>query len=130
VLCTQAPGARIAMDGIGIGDLVCRMHEQLNIHPKHNLDHGGVTLFHKPKTHYCMPKKHNLLPSTSNASAMPHLSGQYRIESIDPRLAAGDRIPAVPARMRRLPEPIKKIIGDLSNEQRVLVGLDVQLVEA
>jgi circadian clock protein KaiB len=43
-----------------------------------------------------------------------------------PQLAAGDQILAVPTLVRRLPEPIKKIIGDLSNEERVLVGLDVQ----
>ncbi|GEP45087.1 circadian clock KaiB family protein [Brevifollis gellanilyticus] len=59
-----------------------------------------------------------------------HLAGEYRIEVIDllktPQLAAGDQILAVPTLVRRLPEPIKKIIGDLSNEERVLVGLDVQ----
>ncbi|MDD5321070.1 MAG: circadian clock KaiB family protein [Methylococcales bacterium] len=59
-----------------------------------------------------------------------HLAGQYRIEIIDllknPQLAAADQILAVPTLVRRLPEPIKKIIGDLSNEERVLVGLDVQ----
>jgi len=62
-----------------------------------------------------------------------HLAGQYRIEVIDltktPQLAAGDQILAVPTLVRRLPEPIKKIIGDLSNEERVLVGLDVQPVK-
>ena len=61
-----------------------------------------------------------------------HLAGQYRIEVIDltktPALAAGDQIFAVPTLVRRLPEPIKKIIGDLSNEERVLVGLNVQPV--
>jgi circadian clock protein KaiB len=59
-----------------------------------------------------------------------HLAGQYRIEVVDliknPQLAAGDQILAVPTLVRRLPEPIKKIIGDLSNDERVLVGLDVQ----
>ena len=59
-----------------------------------------------------------------------HLAGQYRIEVVDltktPQLAAGDQILAVPTLVRRLPEPIKKIIGDLSNEERVLVGLDLQ----
>jgi len=59
-----------------------------------------------------------------------HLSGRYRIEVIDllvnPKLAAGDQILAVPTLVRHLPEPIKKIIGDLWNEERVLVGLDVQ----
>jgi circadian clock protein KaiB len=62
-----------------------------------------------------------------------HLNGEYRIEVIDlikaPQLAAGDQILAVPTLVRRLPEPIKKIIGDLSNEERVLVGLDIQPVE-
>lgn len=61
-----------------------------------------------------------------------HLAGQYSIEVIDltknPALAAGDQILAVPTLVRRLPEPIRKIIGDLSNEDRVLVGLDVQPV--
>ena len=63
-----------------------------------------------------------------------HLPGQYRIEVIDltktPQLAASDQILAVPTLVRRLPKPIKKILGDLSNEQRVLVGLDVQPVKA
>jgi len=59
-----------------------------------------------------------------------HLAGRYRIEIIDlmksPQLAVADQIFALPTLVRRLPEPIKKIIGDLSNEQRVLVGLEVQ----
>ncbi|MDP3288336.1 circadian clock KaiB family protein [Methyloversatilis sp.] len=59
-----------------------------------------------------------------------HLAGQYRIEIIDliknPKLAAGDQILAVPTLVRRLPKPITKIIGDLSDEERVLVGLDVR----
>ncbi len=61
-----------------------------------------------------------------------HLSGQYRIEVIDlmktPQLAAGDQILAVPTLVRRLPESMKKIIGDLSDEASVLVGLDIQPV--
>ena|SRR6188508_2486738 len=60
-----------------------------------------------------------------------HLSGRYEIEIIDllqnPQLASGDQILAVPTLVRRLPEPIKKIIGDLSNTERVLVGLDLRL---
>ncbi len=59
-----------------------------------------------------------------------HLAGQYRIEVIDltktPQLAAGDQILAVPTLVRRLPEPIKTTIGDLSDEKSVLVGLDIQ----
>jgi len=61
-----------------------------------------------------------------------HLAGQYRIEVIDllktPQLAAGDQVLALPTLVRRVPEPMKKIIGNLSNEERVLVGLDVQPV--
>lgn len=59
-----------------------------------------------------------------------HLAGRYRIEVIDlianPKLARGDQILAVPTLVRKLPQPLKKIIGDLSNEARVLVGLDLR----
>jgi circadian clock protein KaiB len=59
-----------------------------------------------------------------------HLKGKYKIEIIDllkqPQLAAGDQILAIPTVVRRLPEPLKKIIGDLSNTDRVLVGLDIR----
>ena len=62
-----------------------------------------------------------------------HLSGRYEVEIIDllqnPQLASGDQILAVPTLVRRLPEPITKIIGDLSNTERVLVGLDLRLRE-
>jgi circadian clock protein KaiB len=59
-----------------------------------------------------------------------HLAGEYRIEVIDllenPTLARGDQILAIPTLVRKLPEPVKKIIGDLSNTERVLVGLDLR----
>ncbi len=59
-----------------------------------------------------------------------HLKGKYHIEVIDllrnPQLAQGDQIVAVPTLVRKLPPPLKKIIGDLSNEVRVLVGLDLR----
>jgi circadian clock protein KaiB len=59
-----------------------------------------------------------------------HLQGKYRIEVVDlvenPRLARSDQILAIPTLVRRLPAPIRKIIGDLSNTERVLVGLDVR----
>jgi circadian clock protein KaiB len=62
-----------------------------------------------------------------------HLAGRYHIEVVDlmknPQLAKGDQILAVPTLVRRLPAPLKKIIGDLSNAERVLVGLDLQPVE-
>lgn len=58
-----------------------------------------------------------------------HLSGRYKIEVIDllknPKLAKGDQIIAVPTLVRRLPPPIRKIIGDLSNTERVLIGLNI-----
>ena len=59
-----------------------------------------------------------------------HLGGQYQIEVVDllenPTLAKGDQIVAIPTLVRRLPHPVKKIIGDLSNRDRVLVGLDLK----
>ena len=59
-----------------------------------------------------------------------HLAGRYRIEVIDlleePQLGQGDQILALPTLVRKLPVPIKKIIGDLSNTERVLVGLDIR----
>lgn len=62
-----------------------------------------------------------------------HLAGRYDIEVIDllvnPKLAAGDQILAVPTLVRLLPEPMKKIIGSLSDVERVLVGLDLHQVD-
>ncbi len=59
-----------------------------------------------------------------------HLRGKFRIEVIDllqnPQLAAGDQIFAVPTLVRQLPPPVKKIIGDLSNHEKVLVGLNLR----
>lgn len=65
-----------------------------------------------------------------NRICAEHLGGRFSIEVIDllerPQLAEGDQILAIPTLVRRLPEPMKKIIGDLSNEERVLVGLDIR----
>ncbi len=59
-----------------------------------------------------------------------HLAGKYSIEVIDllknPQLARGDQILAIPTLVRKLPVPVRKIIGDLSNTDRVLVGLDLR----
>ena len=59
-----------------------------------------------------------------------YLQGQYKIEVVDllvnPQLAAGDQIFAIPTLVRKVPEPIRKIIGDLSNEAKVLVGLNIR----
>ena len=60
-----------------------------------------------------------------------HLAGRYQIEIVDlakqPQLAQNDQIVALPTLVRKLPEPIKRIIGDLSNTERVMVGLDLRL---
>jgi circadian clock protein KaiB len=62
-----------------------------------------------------------------------HLKGQYVIEVIDllvnPQLAEGDQILAIPTLVRKVPVPIRKIIGDLSNEEKVLVGLNIRPVK-
>jgi circadian clock protein KaiB len=62
-----------------------------------------------------------------------HLQGQYKIEVIDllvqPQLAEGDQILAIPTLVRKVPVPIRKIIGDLSNEEKVLVGLNIRPVK-
>ena len=62
-----------------------------------------------------------------------HLKGQYKIEVIDllvrPQLAEGDQIFAIPTLVRKVPEPIRKIIGDLSNEEKVLVGLNIRPIK-
>jgi len=59
-----------------------------------------------------------------------YLHGQYSIEVIDllknPQLAEGDQILAIPTLVKKVPEPVRKIIGDLSNEEKVLVGLDIR----
>jgi circadian clock protein KaiB len=59
-----------------------------------------------------------------------HLAGRYKIEIIDllknPQLARGDQIIAIPTLVKKVPEPIRKIIGDLSNTERALVGLDLR----
>ena len=61
-----------------------------------------------------------------------HLAGRYTIEVIDllitPQLAAGDQIVAVPTLVRRLPPPLKRIIGNLSDTEKVIVGLDLRPV--
>ena len=68
--------------------------------------------------------------SNINQYAEEHLKGIYTIEIIDllvnPQLAEGDQILAVPTLVRRVPVPIRKIIGDLSNKEKVLVGLNIK----
>jgi len=75
------------------------------------------------------PKSHQALQNLKRLCET-HLAGRYRIEVVDlvqnPRLARGDQIVAVPTLVRRLPQPIRKIVGDLSNEDRTLVGLQLR----
>jgi circadian clock protein KaiB len=63
-----------------------------------------------------------------------HLPGKYKIEVVDllvhPQLARGDQIVAIPTLVRKLPEPIRKVIGDLSNVERTLVGLQLRPAKA
>ena len=58
-----------------------------------------------------------------------YLSGRYKLQVVDllenPQLASGDQILAIPTLVRKLPAPVRKIIGDLSNTERVLIGLDL-----
>lgn len=62
-----------------------------------------------------------------------HLVGKYRIEVIDllkhPELAAGDQILAIPTLVRKMPTPVRKILGDLSSREHVLIGLDLKQVK-
>lgn len=62
-----------------------------------------------------------------------HLQGHYDLEVVDifenPKLAEGDRIIAVPTLIKRLPEPVRRVVGDLSERDKVLVGLDIMPLE-
>jgi circadian clock protein KaiB len=67
------------------------------------------------------------------AACEEHLKGSYQIELVDlrknPQLARGDQIVAIPTLVRRLPQPLRTVIGDLSNSVRLLVGLDLRKVD-
>ena len=81
---------------------------------------------------YVAGKTHRAITAFENLEKIceEHLAGKYSIEVIDllknPQLARGDQIIAVPTLVRKLPEPVRKIIGDLSNKEKVLVGLDLR----
>jgi circadian clock protein KaiB len=68
--------------------------------------------------------------SNLNRICAEHLSGQFKIEVVDllknPQLARGDQIVAIPTLVRKLPNPVRKIIGDLSNTEKTLVGLQLR----
>ncbi len=69
-----------------------------------------------------------------NKYCQEYLEGKYSIEVIDllknPQLAEGDQIFAIPTLVRKVPEPLRKIIGDLSNKERVLVGLNIRVLKS
>ena len=83
---------------------------------------------------YIAGKTEKSLRALSNLEAIceQHLHGRYHIEVVDllknPQLASGDQILAIPTLVRKLPPPLRKIIGDLSKTERVLVGLDLRPV--
>ena len=103
--------------------------------PQDDLDEEGEPP--KPGVHYNLrlyvagqtPKSASAIANL-NAMCEQHLAGRYSIQVVDlrenPQLAAGDQILAVPTLVRRLPPPLKRIIGDLSNTEKVLVGLDIR----
>jgi circadian clock protein KaiB len=94
-------------------------------HPSEGADHWDLRLYVAGQTDKSLRAISNL-----KRICKEHLDGRYSIEVIDllerPQLAAGDQIIALPTLVRRLPEPIKKILGDLSNQDRVLIGLDIR----
>jgi circadian clock protein KaiB len=93
-----------------------------------NGDTWALRLYVAGQTPKCMTAFANLKKICED-----HLAGKYHIEIIDllkdPKLAQGDQILAIPTLVRKLPEPVRKIIGDLSNTERVLVGLDLRPVQ-
>jgi len=88
-------------------------------------DFWNLRLYVAGQTPKCVAAVRNL-----NKFCEEHLAGKYRIEVIDlldnPRLARDDQIVAIPTLVRKLPEPLRKLVGDLSNTERMLVGFDLR----
>lgn len=88
-------------------------------------DFWNLRLYVAGQSAKCVAAVRNL-----NAFCETHLAGRYRIEVIDllenPKLARDDQILAIPTLVRKLPEPLRKIVGDLSNAERMLVGFDLR----
>lgn len=99
----------------------------MTIKPKHNMEKEvyELRLYVAGKTQKSVTALNNLKKYCEE-----HLKDQYVIEVIDllvsPQLAEGDQIFAVPTLVKKVPEPVRKIIGDLSNEEKVLVGLNIR----
>ena len=87
-------------------------------------DFWNLKLYVAGQSAKCLAAVRNL-----NAFCEAELAGRYRIEVIDllenPRLARDDQILAIPTLVRKLPEPLRKIVGDLSNREKMLVGFDL-----
>ena len=99
------------------------------------VNHNGESVFDEQKWElrlYVAGKTPKSITALKNLERYceEHLKGQYKIEVIDllvhPQLAEGDQIFAIPTLVRKVPVPIRKIIGDLSNEEKVLVGLNIR----
>ncbi len=92
--------------------------------PANDVEHFTLKLYVAGQTKKSVTALNNL-----KAICEQHLAGRYTIEVIDllvnPKLAQGDQILAIPTLVRQLPHPIRKIIGDLSNSERTLVGLQI-----
>ncbi|HET7207195.1 MAG TPA: circadian clock KaiB family protein [Terriglobales bacterium] len=90
-----------------------------------HLEHGLLRLYVAGQSPKCLAALANL-----RRLCAVELQGRFEIEVVDllenPRLARGDQIVAVPTLVRKLPPPVKRIIGDLSASERVLVGLDLK----
>jgi circadian clock protein KaiB len=101
--------------------------------PENNeIDVDGAGLNHWELRLYVAGQTPKSIAAFSNLQRVceEHLAGKYKLEVIDliknPQLAHGDQIVAIPTLVRKLPEPVRKIIGDLSNTERVLVGLQLR----
>jgi circadian clock protein KaiB len=90
-----------------------------------DVDFWSLRLYVAGQSAKCVAAVRNL-----NKFCEEHLAGRYRIEVIDllenPRLARDDQILAIPTLVRKVPEPLRKIVGDLSNTERMLVGFDLR----
>jgi len=93
--------------------------------PENDPDFWTLRLYIAGQSLKCIAAVRNL-----NRFCEEHLAGRYRIEIVDllenPRLARDDQILAIPTLVRKLPEPLRKIVGDLSNSERMLVGFDLR----
>jgi circadian clock protein KaiB len=104
--------------------VVHHIEAQRRRRPAPHLDFWELRLYVAGQTPNCVRAFANL-----RRLCETHLASKYRLEVIDlmkdPQLARGDQILAIPTLVRKLPIPVRKIIGDLSNTERVLVGLDL-----